>query len=282
MGHQVSQATEEARSAVRGIVERALADLHGMWEGAAAAEHNVFLLAISPQLAVGSKLSRQLTSRLGVKLARMARAVAKLRYGPDRVPSYLGAEGVDVPAVDMQTDDTLVYSTFDRDDVVERTLALVTRAKSVSKVGTDAWRELYEQALEELRAGPRANSPWYVQVDLAVLDDNVGFAELESGGMLDSSNAIGQSRKLIQAGLAYGDPGMPLHFCTAYNNAGEGNPIKGSLRAYFEQEPDHKDGLLTGSKWWNRILPDGLTFHEFLEIFHEVAEAYEIAGPSGS
>lgn len=250
-----------------------------MWEGAAAAEHNVFLLAISPQLAVGSKLSRQLTSRLGVKLARMARSLAELRYGTDRVPKHLRARGVEASAVDIQTDDTLVYSNFDRNHVVELTLSLVTKAKSVSKVGTDAWRRLYEDALDELLAGSRVDTPWYVQVELAVLDENIGFAELESGGMLDSSNAIGQSRKLIQAGLAYGDPEMPLHFCTAYNNAGEGNPIKGSLRAYFVQEPAHRDGLLTGSNWWSRVLPGDLTFDDFLEIFHEVAEAYEIAGP---
>lgn len=279
MGYQVSEVTDEAGSAVRSIVERELTDLHGVWEGAAAAEHNVFLLAISPQLAVGSKLSRQLTSRLGVKLARMARSFAELRYGRDRVPKHLMADGVQTTPVNMQTDDTLVYSDFDRDQVVELTLGLVTKAKSVSKVGTDAWRGLFEQALEELHEAPRVDTPWYVQVDLAVLDENVGFAELESGGMLDSSNAIGQSRKLIQAGLAYGDPAMPLHFCTAYSNAGEGNPIKGSLRSYFEQEPAHRDGLLTGSNWWSRVLPGDLTFDDFLVIFHEVAEAYEIAGP---
>lgn len=250
-----------------------------MWEGAAAAEHNVFLLAISPQLAVGSKLSRQLTSRLGVKLARIARSCAELRFGVDNVPRHLMADGVEATPIHIQTDDTLIYSDFDRDQVVELTLRLVTQAKSVSKVGTNAWRSRFEAALEDLHKSPRVATPWYVQVDLAVLDERVGFAELESGGMLDSSNAIGQSRKLIQAGLAYGDSTMPLHFCTAYNNAGEGYPIKGSLRSYFAQEPAHRDGLLTGSNWWERVLPGDLTFEDFLVIFHEVAEAYEIAGP---
>ena len=121
--------------------------------------------------------------------------------------------------------------------------------------------------------------PWAVQVDLAVLDPSIGFAELESGGMLDSSNAIGQSRKLVRAGLAYGEPSMSLHFCTAYANDGEGRPIKGSLRKYFLQEPDHSDGLLVGSTWWERIFPEGVNFADFLQIFHEVAVEYEIAGP---
>ena len=116
-------------------------------------------------------------------------------------------------------------------------------------------------------------------MDLAVLSPEIGFAELESGGQLDSSNAIGQTRKLIQAGLAYGDPQMPLHFCTAYANKGEGRQIIGSLQSYFLQDPDHRDGLLAGSRWWERILPPEVSFDDFLEEFHIVAEEYEIAGP---
>ena len=269
----------DAQLEVRRIVEQELADLHGMWQGAAAREHNVFLKAISPQLAIGSKLSRQLTSRLGSKLARIARGLAEVRYGTEKVPRHLSQRGVEAPPTAQRSDDTFVYSCFEKDRVVELTLQLVTQAKAVSKIGTEQWRELYEQALDELWTGPQGN-PWFVQVDLCVLDGQVGFAELESGGMLDSSNAIGQTRKLVQAGLASGDRELPLHFCTAYANYGEGRGIKGSLRSYFEQEPDHRDGLLTGSNWWNRILPEPLIFSDFLDIFHEVAEEYEIAGPT--
>lgn len=271
---------DEARDEVREVVERELSDLHGMWVGAAAKEHNVFLQAISPQIAIGSKLSRQLTSRLGHKLAAMARSFAELRFGRDKVPQYIVADGVAMQQ--MQTgggNDTWVYSDFDYDRAMTLSLDLVTKAKVVAKIGTDQWRGLYEEALTELREGPRVQ-PWSVQVDLVVLDPTVGFAELESGGMLDSSNAIGQPRKLVMAGLAYGATWMPLHFCTAYANAGEGKKIKGSLPARFLQDPDHQDGLLPGSAWWNRILPPPVDFNEFRSIFQQVAEEFEIAGPA--
>ena len=113
-----------------------------------------------------------------------------------------------------------------------------------------------------------------------MLSPEIGFAELESGGQLDTSNAVAQAGKLIKAGLAYGDPEMSLHFCTAYANNGQGRSILGSLRSYFLQDPDHRDGLLTGANWWERVLPVELSFEEFLVEFRSVAKEYEIGGPN--
>lgn len=269
--------------AVRRVVKQELSDLAELWEGVVSEEHNVFLVATAPTLAVASKLTRRLTSRMGRKLARMARQVAEIRFGAELLPVHLPSphlRGVhrEVPHV---SDDTFVYTDFDETLTTALTLDLIDKAGRGAKIGTDEFRAEYVAAIDELVRRDRAPEPWAVQVDLAVLEPTIGFAELESGGMLDSSNAIGQSRKLVRAGLAYGDRSMSLHFCTAYANDGEGRPIKGSLRKYFVQEPDHHDGLLVGSSWWKRILPADVTFDDFLEIFHEVAVEYEIAGPSG-
>jgi hypothetical protein len=228
-------------------------------------------------------LTRRLTSRMGRKLARMARNVAELRFGEDLLPAHLPSPHLQDAhnAVPHSTDDTFVYTDFDVALTTSLTLELIDKAGRGAKIGSDDFRSEYAAAIERLVGADRASEPWAVQVDLAVLHPSVGFAELESGGMLDSSNAIGQSRKLVRAGLAYGDEALSLHFCTAYANDGEGRPIKGSLRKYFLQEPDHRDGLLVGSTWWERILPPPVTFDDFLEIFHEVAVEYEIAGPAG-
>lgn len=268
--------------AVRGVVEQELADLAELWEDVVSEEHNVFLVATAPTLAVASKLTRRLTSRMGRKLARMARNVAELRYGPDLLPAHLPSPHLrsSHQLVPHSSDDTFVYTDFDETLTTSLTLELIDKAGRGAKVGSKEFRSEYEAAIEQLLRADRASEPWSVQVDLAVVDPSIGFAELESGGMLDSSNAIGQSRKLVRAGLAYGDPSMSLHFCTAYANDGEGRPIKGSLRKYFLQEPDHRDGLLVGSTWWERILPEAVSFEDFMEIFHDVAVEYEIAGPS--
>jgi hypothetical protein len=72
-----------------------------------------------------------------------------------------------------------------------------------------------------------------------------------------------------------------LHFCCAYANAGEDQPILGSLTRYLRQTESHRDGLLVGSRWWTLVLPERFAFSDFLEVFQQVAAKYEIAGPLG-
>lgn len=263
---------------VRSIVEQELSDLQGLWQGVVDEEHNVFLTSVSPTLAVASKLTRRLTSRLGRKLARMARGLAKARFGASAVPSDVASSHLEVAwsPNSSRSDDTFIHTDFDYDELTRLTLWLVDQAGGGARVGTPKFRAMFRNSQSRLIKGKRAAEAWSVQVDLAVLHPSVGLAELESGGNLDSSNAIGQSRKLIRAGLALGDSNLPLHFCTAYANRGEGRRIQGSLGKYFEQGSDQPDGLLVGSEWWERILPERLSFDDFLAIFHEVAVAYEI------
>jgi hypothetical protein len=146
------------------------------------------------------------------------------------------------------------------------------------RIGTDGFYERFESACAELN-DTVTQEVWNAQVDLLVLDPAIGFAELESGGQLDSSNVVGQPRKLVRAGLISGRLDLPLHFCCAYANAGEGRPIKGALPRYLVSGGADHGGLLVGSGWWERVLPEDVTFDEFLSIFHEVAADYEIAGP---
>jgi hypothetical protein len=177
--------------------------------------------------------------------------------------------------------DCLIYTTLNEELARTLTSELIATAGSSRglAIGTDDFRDQYEAACRRLAAAGRSRDVWRAQVDLAVLDKRIGFAELESGGQLDTSNAIGQSRKLVLAGLAYGKPELPLHFCCAYANAGEDRPLLGSLGRYLARGTGVRDGLLVGSQWWERLLPSDVTFDDFLRVFHEVASKYAIAGP---
>jgi hypothetical protein len=168
--------------AVRGVVAQELADLAELWEGVVSEEHNVFLVATAPTLAVASKLTRRLTSRMGRKLARMARNVAGLRFGEDLLPAHLPSPHLQNAhnAVPHSTDDTFVYTDFDVALTTSLTLELIDKAGRGAKIGSDDFRSEYAAAIERLVGAHRASEPWAVQVDLAVLHPSVGFAELES------------------------------------------------------------------------------------------------------
>lgn len=268
----------DVETQVREVIEGELRDLVSLWAGAAADEHNVFLLAISPALAGSSKLTRQLTSRLGGKLARISRGVARVTYGEKVVPLVVKKADVDHVPPRHNSNDTFVWSDYDKALVVEQALRLVTFAGLgiANRIGGSEFHAAYMNAIDQLEGAVRSPDPWTVQVDLVVLDTSVGLVELESGGNLDSSNAIGQSRKLIQAGLALGDRDLPLHFAVAYANRGAGKRIQGSLPRYFTDSGEEGDGLLVGRSWWERVLPEGVSYQSFVGLFREVALEYQI------
>jgi hypothetical protein len=154
-------------------------------------------------------------------------------------------------------------------------------ATDTERIGTAAFAAALNARIEELGRLPRAPEPWYVRVDLYVDDPGIGLAELESGGELDSSNVKGQPEKLVLAGLALARTNTPLHFCLAYANQGEGRSIRGGLPGYltYASAVPPSSGLLVGSQWWERLLPPGLSFASFLEIFADVARELEIVPP---
>jgi hypothetical protein len=277
-------ASTTAETDVRSIVRSNLLPLIGI-ASAQGDNHNVFLEAISPPIAISSKLTRSLTSRLGKRFASIARDLAVLRYGADKVPAVLYSHTVEAGSqiATGLVDDTLVVTAYDQIATRRAAIDLMRHAKTHAdeRIGTSSFRDAFRTKVADLESGAPAAELWSVRVDLFVDDPLIGLAELESGGELDSSNVKSQPEKLVLAGLALGDPDVPLHFCLAYANKGEGRPIRGGLPGYLAYEGDDRPsaGLLVGRRWWERLLPAGVAFERFVELFAEVADELEILPP---
>lgn len=260
---------------VRVVLQRRLLPLAGLADQQGA-NHNVFLEAISPTLAVSSKLTRSLTSRLGGSLAGVARDLAIGRYGEDAVPPVVISPTVQQTprAWAGSGGDTVIFTQLPEAATKAAATRLLRAAGSdqARRIGSPGFREAFRDQLRELLAADRAPTPWSVRVDLYVADPLIGLAELESGGELDTSNVKGQPEKLVLAGLCLADPDVPLHFCLAYANQGEGRPIKGGLPGYlaYAGADTPSSGLLVGSGWWVRVLPVDVSFARFIELFAEV------------
>lgn len=258
-----------------------LANLHS--NISAKEEHNVFLRAISEEISIMSKLSRSLTSKLGNKLAQVARDLAEYRFGKAKVPRVLISNGIDYD-IDLNSyenrQDTVIVTNVDLELLEIEGQKLISFAKSGSgknRIGTESFAEEYLKSMRRIHS-KRTGTIGSLRVDLFVNDSNLGFCELESGGELDTSNVKSQPLKLVKAGLAFGEPEAGLHFCLSYANNGEGNPIKGGLTNYLTPKSESKTGhgLLVGSEWWNSVLPSEITHNDFLDIFKDVAEELEI------
>jgi hypothetical protein len=263
---------------VQAVVADELARLHRELEPKTADVHNLFLVAVAPRMVQASADTRRITSRLGNTLGRIARRFAAKRYGDEAVPAVLVSplrkERADVPSGALVSD-TRIYTHADRTVIEHEATRLIGVARTGGhKIGSPQFRELLNEAMETV-ANTGDKEDHHVEMDLVVMAPTIGLTELKAGGDLDTSNAPRQIYKLLRGALAYNVPDTPVHFACLYANRGEGQPIGGALRQYLT-DTGESPGLLAGSAWWERVLPEDVTFHSFVEIFREVGARYEI------
>lgn len=85
--------------------------------------HDVFLAAIAPTMKDASTVTRSITSRLGTRMANIARRAATLRYGVERTPSHLYGPGVDGRSdrdAVREGGDTVIHSRYDPEAILPR------------------------------------------------------------------------------------------------------------------------------------------------------------------
>ena len=112
-------------------------------------------------------------------------------------------------------------------------------------------------------------------VDLAFFDGKLwNIMELKAGGDLDSSNAPSNVEKLLTIYVDMGIDNCNVYFATLYNKDGEGNTWKGAVKKHL----NYPSMFLIGKDFWNRILPDGITYEEFTKIYREALEEIDLNG----
>jgi hypothetical protein len=265
---------------VESIIEERLGDLEKLHE-AFPENTNPFLEAISPEVARFSSLTRSLTSRLGGRLAGIARDLSVQKFGSNSVPSFIVREGLSFEPDKFHKNDTYVWTDFNPDLLLKEAQHLITFAGQGDnkRIGSTLFGSQYDKSLQKLIAAPKVEV-WKLQVDLFVDADTLGFCELESGGELDTSNGPAQPTKLVKAGLASGSLRHGLHFCLAYSNRGQNLPIQSALTRYLQMsdQSDTGDGLYVGQIWWEKVLPDGVTYNQFMKCFKQVVDKLDIVG----
>ena len=92
--------------------------------------------------------------------------------------------------------------------------------------------------------------------------------ELKAGGDLDSSNAPSNVEKLLTIYVDMGIANCKAYFATLYNKNGECNTWTGAVKKHL----NYPSMFLIGSNFWERILPQGISFNDFAEIYREALE----------
>jgi hypothetical protein len=242
--------------------------------------NDVFMTTLFPELASYTRASRSVSSMMGSQFyPRLARALASYRYGANACPRVIPGGGVTPDELanyeEPKGTDVLIVSRIESSRVegLARRLQGELRTGQCPRVGTPEFsNRLRDECGYLLQDVSARDHLWSTRTDFYV--DDIGLIEIESSGMLDSASVIGQVTKLLRAGIALARPEVSLYWALAYSHAGDRQPST-PLTKYLEiiETPQgSQGGLLIGRHFWERLLPDDVSFDTLLGVIQAVRE----------
>lgn len=239
--------------------------------------NNFLLSQFDPDVLFYTVFTSSFESKSGNALENCAKAIARLRYGPDSVPSVirgLGATEEDIHYHIPSTADKQIILTRKKIGEVTRHVSSVLSSHRRSGRGNNraATTGISQSILRhEIINHPYEDSSILeekpVDLFIQVSDTESLCMEVKLGGDLDSSNAPAQIAKFLTTCVIAGTPQIKGYFATVYNKDGEGKPFTGTVRSYLAS-----DMILAGSQFWAKILPAGISFDDFVRLYHKALE----------
>jgi len=179
--------------------------------------NDIFMTTLFPELARFTRASRSVSSMMGSQFyPRLARALASYRYGTNACPRLIRGGGVTpgdpVSYKEPAGTDVFIVSRIQKSQVEGLAQRLQKEIKDgqCPRIGTEGFSSRFSQECHYLRDRVSASDElWHTQADFYVSE--IGLIEIESSGMLDSANVVGQVTKLLRAGLALARLSLAAH-----------------------------------------------------------------------
>jgi len=227
-------------------------------------EHNFLLKNFSEATKANMVFVSCFESQSGNRIEHIARKIAKLRYGEQNVPNIIKSKN-ELP-INFRPSPNKQYIVSHIN--YKSLIGTITETIEASdhKLNKNDIKELLELPCEQLITKK--------DVDLAFYDENneLNIFEIKAGGGLDSRKAPSDLAKLLSIYVAANDKDAHVYFATIYNFNGEGNVWTGQPSRYFDNSL-----LLIGSEFWNKILPSGISFYEFVDIYGKALDEIQLA-----
>lgn len=214
-------------------------------------------------------------SKSGFAIETCAKRIARLKFGEENVPAIVNPRCLMHNIDESKISGQVVVTDVDTHNGNLRGEIATFRAtneasgsgrsRTESGVTQNSIRENLLPLANKYRCGTIQVKP----VDLAFFDgENWNILELKAGGDLDSSNAPSNVEKLLTIYVDMGIENCKAYFATLYNKDGEGNTWKGAVKKHLA----YPEMFLIGKNLWKKILPNGISFEEFEEIYKEALE----------
>ncbi len=268
------------RDAIKQIVFEEFSKLTDLIEKDFAANYkrkvNNFLLSqMDESITASMVFVSSFESKSGFAIEACAKRIARLKFGAENVPAIVNPRNLKHHFDETKISGQIVVTDVDTHNGNLRGEISAFRANNEAKgagkkriesgVTQSSIKEHLLPLSEKYRTAEIHSKP----VDLAFFDGaEWNVMELKAGGDLDSSNAPSNVEKLLTIYVDMGIDNCKAYFATLYNKDGEGNTWKGAVKKHLA----YPEMFLIGKNLWNKILPHGISFEAFEEIYKEALE----------
>lgn len=217
-------------------------------------------------------------SKSGFAIETCAKRIARLKFGEENVPAIVNPRNLE-HHISTPVSGQIIITDVDTHNGNLRGKISTFRANNVAsgrgknRIESGVTQKSIKENLFPLATEFKTKAIYTKPVDLAFFDgENWNVLELKAGGDLDSSNAPSNVEKLLTIYVDMGIENCKAYFGTLYNKDGEGNTWKGAVKKHMA----FPEMFLIGKTFWSKILPDGISFEDFEQIYKEALEEIDL------
>lgn len=241
--------------------------------------YNFLLSQLDENITANMVFVSSFESKSGFAIEACAKRIARLRFGDENVPAIVNPRNIKHNINPNTVNGQIIVTDVDTDNGDLRGEISAFRANNVasgrgssrieSKVNQSTVKKLLAYADKYKQTREVHTKP----VDLAFFDGtNWNILELKAGGDLDSSNAPSNVEKLLTIYAGLNIPNSKVYFGTLYNKDGEGNTWTGAVKKHMA----FPEMFLIGKDFWNKILPQGIDYERFTELYKLALEELDL------
>lgn len=243
--------------------------------------NNFLLSQMDERITASMVFVSSFESKSGFAIEACAKRIARLTFGDENVPAIVNPRGLKHNIDPASVNGQIVVTNVDTHNGSLRGEIAAFRAnneavgRGYSRIESRVTQETIREHLLPLSETYQIDTVQDKPVDLAFFDGTDWIImELKAGGDLDSSNAPSNVEKLLTIYVDMGIENCKAYFATLYNKDGEGNTWTGAVKKHL----NYPAMFLIGSQFWSKILPAGIDFKEFTEIYREALEEIDLNG----
>lgn len=241
--------------------------------------NNFLLSQMDEQITASMVFVSSFESKSGFAIETCAKRIARLRFGEENVPVIVNPRNlpnnIDPKTISGQVvvTDVDTHNGDLRGEIAAFRANNEARGRGQARVDSGVTQTSIREKLFPLAEKYKTASIHTKPVDLAFFDGKQwNIMELKAGGDLDSSNAPSNVEKLLTIYVDMGIEDCNTYFATLYNKDGEGNTWTGAVKKHLH----YPTMFLIGANFWNKILPDGISFDDFSEIYRSALDEIDL------